>query len=185
MHQPLETHDFQEIAETEASVSGNPARLLNQMQRDFAANYVANGGKSTAAAEAAGYSSAATMGSKLKLNPRVQALIRKLSIVNIEASLPAAIQALLDICEDVQAAPKDRIKAAVSLLDRAGVRGADGPSVAVQVNVGGSEPASTVIRSVWDARQARMSSIAAPMRDTIEQVEQAENDDPEEPAGGG
>lgn len=167
MGQLEQSSELLETVETWASVSGDPSRQLNNQQRQFAAYFVATA-NGTQAAELAGYSNPNSQAHRLRCNPRVAALIKRLSLAHLDAAVPLALAELARQVIDPTVSNNDRRKAAESLLDRAGIRRSDAPSVAVQVNVGGDAPASTVIRQVWDAREARMSGIAAPMRDTSE-----------------
>lgn len=163
----IDPAELLEMANQVASVSPSPAPLTDKA-RLFAAHLVLLGGNATKAAELAGYSSVATMGAKLRLDPRVQELVRKMSIVQLDLALPVAVAALISIAQDEKAPIGERRKAANDLLDRAGVRRTDpqqAPTVAVQVNVGDKQPASAVISSVWANRTARTSSIVAPMPD--------------------
>lgn len=155
-----------ETAKAMASVSGDPASQLSDMQLSFAGHYVANGGKGKDAAELAQYANADVAACRLLCNPRVLALIKRLSMAHADAAFPIAIRTLIDCCNDTGASWKDRRQAALDLAKLGGNVPKDGPSVAVQVNVGADQPASAVLRNVWNDRNARLSGIAAPMQDT-------------------
>jgi hypothetical protein len=160
----FDSSEIVETAEALASVSGDPARQLTPPQRAFAAHYVATG-NATRAAELAGYSNPNSQGHRLVTNRRIGALIKRLAIGHLDSGVAVALAELARQVTDATVSNADRRKAAESLLDRAGVRRGDGPSVAVQVNVGSDAPARALIKQVWDSRQARLSGIAAPMPD--------------------
>jgi hypothetical protein len=155
-----------ETAKAMASVSGDPASQLTEMQLGFAAEFIANGGKGKLAAELAGYSHADVAACRLLTNPRVLALIKRLAQGHADAALTVAIRTLVQCCNDATASWKDRRAAAMDLAKLGGNVPKEGPSVAVQVNVGSDQPASAVLQSVWKERAERLSGIAAPMQDS-------------------
>jgi hypothetical protein len=163
MHSELDPLD---TAKELASVSGDPASQLSALQLAFAGHFVAVGGNGKRAAELAGYSHPDVMACRQLSNPRVLAFIKRLCLAHADAALPVAIRTLIACCNDEGASWKDRRQAALDLAKLAGAGGNNGPSVAVQVNVGNDQPASAVLRNVWEGRDARLSGIAAPMPDT-------------------
>lgn len=152
----------------EGSVRGGSA--LSGMERIFAHQFVANGGKGTEAALAAGYSptNASVAASRCLTRKRVADEIGRLCRTFIHSALPIAIQALLEIASDKNAKASDRIKAANSLLERGGLateKGGVHVNVGMQVNGG---QVQTLISSIWDARDQRLSGIPPAMSDSIE-----------------
>lgn len=154
-----------EAVEMLDSESRTPGARLSDQERLFCAAFVVNGGKSTEAAEAAGYAHPAVMASRLLTRKRVASMMHELSRRYLHAALPVAIATLLECCQDTSASWKERRAAAAELLKLDGAGRSSGPSVAVQVNVGKDDAPSEVLRAVWEGRAGRLSSIAAPMPD--------------------
>lgn len=149
------------------SVTGTSA--LSERERIFVDCFIVNGGKGTEAALSAGCpeGSAHVEASRMLCRKRVADAIVARCHTLIQAALPVAIKALLDIAADDQALRKDRIKAATSLLEHGGMAA---PKGGFQVNVAvvnGSE-AQKIIAEVHDARAARLSDIPPAMPDTLE-----------------
>lgn len=162
------------------------ASKLSHAERIFCDVFVGNGGKATEAALAAGYAegSAHVAASRLLCRKRVGDYISKLCHQFAHTGLPVAIKALIEIAGDPEALRKDRIKAANSLVEMAGLM-PHGPGV--QVNVGVSvngQQAQALIGEVWDAKQRRMSDIPTAMSDNIRTI-QGEVERLEDEAGGG
>jgi hypothetical protein len=146
---------------------------MSARRREFARFFVESGGNGTKAAVLAGYSVSdpAKAASRALLDVKVVEEIKRLSTVNIGAWLPLAIRVLIDIMSDPTTPARDRISAANSLLDRAGMAA---PKGGVQVNVGvqvnGNE-VQALIGSIWSAKEARGSDIPLPMSDDARAVE--------------
>lgn len=156
------------------SVGGSSG--LSILQRNFAREFVANGGKATEAAIAAGYAapSARISATKCLCNPRVGHEIERLSRTFIYSGLPAAIHRLFGIIMNPETKDRDALKAVNSLLERAGMAA---PKGGLQVNVGvqvNGQQAQALIGEVWQAKQARLSDIPPAMSDTnLRQIEQS------------
>lgn len=162
------TFEPEEEQEGTGSVTG-PASL-SQLERIFCDVFVGNGGNAKEAAIAAGADpeKAAVQACRWLCKRRVADHIFRLCQRLVQASLPIAIKALIDIAADAEAQRKDRIKAATSLLEHGGMAA---PKGGVQVNVGvavNGQQAQQIIGSVWDARQARLSGIPPAMTDTLQ-----------------
>lgn len=156
-------------AHVEAGRSVSRASDLSQHERIFVDVFTANGGKATEAALAAGCPepSAHVQASRMLCRPRVAAAIKARCESFAHACLPVAIQTLLEICGNDKLLPKDRIKAANSLVELAGMTAPHGGmtlNVGVQVN---GQQAQAIIQSVHDARSARLSDIPPAMPDTL------------------
>jgi phage terminase small subunit len=149
-------------------VTGTSA--LSEGERIFVDVFIANGGKGTDAALAAGYpeASAHVTACRMLCRKRVADAVLARCQTFMQAALPVAIKALLDIAGDETAMRKDRIKAATSLLEHGGMAA---PKGGVQVNVGvqvNSHQAQQLISSVWTARERRLSDIPPAMPDTLQ-----------------
>lgn len=150
------------------SVTG-PASL-SVKQREFALAYVLNGGKGTEAALAAGYgeTGAHVAANRCLVNPKVGAEIQRLSRSLIHTALPTLIRELIELATDKAIAPRDRLKALNSLLERGGIAtDKAGVQVAVGVQVNGST-AQALISEVWTQRSGRLSDIPPAMSDSME-----------------
>lgn len=92
-------------------------------QQRFAAEYVRNGGNAVAAAIAAGYSevSARQQGYALTSLPHVAALIRRELLRQLGGHAVNAVDVLSSIMLDEAMPPPSRVRAAIAILDRAGV----------------------------------------------------------------
>lgn len=161
------------IATGGASVSG--AASLSAMERIFCDTFVANGGNGTDAAIAAGYAegSAHVTGCRLLCRKRVADHLVAMSQRFVHAALPVAIRTLIEAASDDKALWKDRIKAAVSLLEHGGMAA---PKGGVHVNVGvavDGAKAQQLISSVWSARAERMSDIPTAMPDNLQAISDA------------
>lgn len=152
---------------------GSNRERLSVLQREFARQYVLCGGDARRAATLAGYESAKSAGVRNLVNPPVLAEIKRLSIVHVEALLPIMVRQLFDIATDPAQDAKARVLAANSLLDRGGMKPKAAPLVQInqQNNLSGAS-AQELIRSVWEARSARidpeLSDIPAAMSDSDE-----------------
>lgn len=180
MTTPGEMAELLERAESLASVVGAPFEKLTEKQRTFAAAYVMLGGNGTAAAELAGYVAPDVAAHRTLLNPRVSELVGVLSLADAKARLPIAIGVLVEIATDPKQPAAERRKCAIDLVKIAGAMPQGAPLVAMQVNQGQPSDAasvSVVIRKVWQGRDARLSSIAAPMPDALPAVNHADDDD--------
>jgi hypothetical protein len=155
-----------ENAEGVGSVSD--ASKLSAQERIFCDVFVGNGGKAGEAARAAGYAdaSADVTACKLLCRSRVADRIKNLCGRFGHAALPVAIQTLVTCAGAEKALWKDRIKAANSLIELAGLFA---PKGGIQVNVGivnGSQ-AQQIISEVHARRTARLSDIPTAMPDTF------------------
>lgn len=174
--------------EGQPSVSGRDA--LSQQERIFVDVFVGNGGKAGEAARAAGYAdaSADVTACKLLCRPRVAHQIRAQCESFAHAVLPVAIRTLAAAAGDEKALWKDRIKAANSLIELAGMTAPHGGvhiNVGVQVN---GQQAQALIGEVWNAKKARLSDIPTAMPDTIDvdlnDIERLAISPPADPPGG-
>jgi hypothetical protein len=158
------------------------------MERIFVDAFIANGGKGEEAALTAGYSasSAKVSACRLLCRQRVAAQIKTRCETFAHATLPVAIRCLLEICETAPL-PKDRIKAANSLIELAGMVAPRG-GISVNVGIVNGSAAQQVIAEVWNARTARLSDIPTAMPDTFEDdmrtIEGAALPAPAAPRGG-
>ena len=167
-----------EAIETLDSETKGKGLLLSPQERLFVAAFVVNGGKSKDAAVTAGYRHPDQMAARLMVRERVALVMQQLTRRYLHSALPVAIATLLECCADTEATWKERRAAADSLLKLDGAGRSQGPSVAVQVNVGKDDAPSEVLRAVWEGRAGRMSSIAAPMPDNVEAYDDdADGDD--------
>jgi hypothetical protein len=161
-----------------------------EKQRKFARAFVLSGGNASAAARAAGYAGSSGA-AKALLNGNVQAEIKRLSVLNLEAALPKMMQRALDIALDPKTAPNMALDAIFKLMDRAGLKPKSGPLVQVnndnrqQTAQFGSNEAQALIEKVWSARSSRLSDIAAPMSDTSTSAAPAQIEAAHTPPGGG
>lgn len=151
------------------------ASSLSAQERIFCDVFVANGGKAGEAARAAGYATASAdvTACKLLCRSRVADRIKNLCGKFGHACLPVAIQTLVACAGDEKALWKDRIKAANSLIELAGI---GAPKGGIQVNVGivNGQQAQQIIASVHEARSRRLSDIPPAMSDTnLRQLEQS------------
>lgn len=164
---------------------------MSERRREFARQFVLNGGNGTKAAVMAGYSEAdpSKAARRALLDAKVIAEIKRLSTINIGAWLPMAIGVLIELMADPTTPHDTRRKCAVDLLDRAGMAA---PKGGVQVNVGvqvnGNE-ANALIGSIWDARKARgvsshadRSDILVPMNAIMDAEQPALEHEPINPA---
>lgn len=163
---------------------------MSVMRRDFARYFVLNGGKPSHAAALAGFSDSdlAKAAQRCLLDPKVISEIKRLSVINVGQWIPFAFNVLIGIASDLEVSPDVRRKAAVDLLDRAGVPAQKG---GVQVNVGvqvnGNE-VQALIGSIWEAKSAKvpdLSGIPPAMTDTIGALDHDENGFGEPIDGGG
>jgi phage terminase small subunit len=131
---------------------------LRPMQRAFAGEYARNGGNARQAALTAGYSpkTAHSQGSRLLHHPSVQEEIRRQTFAYVDHVAPLAVQALVDVIEDANVRPRDKIKAAEALLDRGFLHRKATAEVTGTVTV---EP-SKLIGEIWRARQERVEATA-------------------------
>lgn len=165
---------------------------LNERQEAFCREFVANGGNGMAAAAAAGYATPHVDGARCLANQRIAARVRQLVALDITSQLGKLVTMLLEIASDPLVAPRERINAINSLLDRGGLavpKGpAAGPSVAVQVNVASTAgEAQAAIREVWESRTARQKALAMGEQGTghaLEELEDAQVIELEQEAGG-
>jgi hypothetical protein len=109
--------------------------------------------------------------SRCLVNPKVGAEIQRLSRSLIHTALPTLIRELIELATDKSIAPRDRLKALNSLLERGGIAtDKAGVNVQVGVQVNGSQ-AQALISEVWSARNGRLSDIPPAMSDNMKQLE--------------
>jgi hypothetical protein len=180
----LEMQNALEAVETLDSENQTPGARLTAQERLFVAAFVVNGGKSMEAAEAAGYRHPHQMAARLMVRARVASMMQQLTRRYLHSALPIAIATLLECCTDPTASWKERRAAADSLLKLDGAGRSQGPSVAVQVNVGKDDAPSEVLRAVWEGRAGRLSGIAAPMPDNDAPLLDVGDDDDDRDATG-
>lgn len=167
------------LVESVASVLGEDAPegfgSLTIQQRKFASAYVLLDGNATKAAQVADYKNPSIMGQRATMHPKISELIRILSLASASATLPVAIATLAELAADPKVDSRTRRNCALDLAKIAGAMPKGTPQTAIQVNNGSSPdgtPANTapsvVIQNVWDSRDKRLSSIAAPMPDTLD-----------------
>lgn len=99
---------------------GSGQRALTDLQRQFIAQFVANGGNAAAAARNAGYTSPDQEGYRLTRLPHIQDAIRaeQMRVIGTEG-LAVGIGTLLQIAKDTEAPAGARVQAAGKLVDRA------------------------------------------------------------------
>lgn len=167
------------------------AGALSAMERIFCDTFVANGGNGMEAAIAAGADpdKAAVQACRWLCRKRVADYLTNLAARFAHTALPIAIRTLIEIASDKDALRKDRIKAAVSLLEHGGMAA---PKGGVQVNVGvavNGQQAQQLIAEVWDAKTQRMSDIPTAMPDNLQALSSAidalETDEPASEGEGG
>lgn len=145
--------------------NGHGGHRLNELQREFARQFVLSGGNATKAAALAGYGAPDKAGTRNLVNTSILHEIKRLAIVHTEALLPIAIRQLVNIMCDPSLDARARVAAATALLDRGGMKPkSDGPSVQVNVQVNG-QAAQAAIAEVWGARTQRMAGIGGGMSD--------------------
>lgn len=100
---------------------------LTEMQRRFAAAYVANGGRGTDAAREAGYATPPVDSWKLLRNEAVVDAVRREFAVRVRAeAATVGLSVLLDVAQDAGQSGAARVSAAKALLQLAGHGGAGG-----------------------------------------------------------
>lgn len=151
------------------------ASALSQQERIFCDLFVANGGKGTEAAIEAGYAeaSAHVAASRLLCRDRVARRIGDLVRRFAHSNMPTVVRLALEIAEDKEALRKDRLKALGLLADWSGMAPKAG-GITInnsnsQTNVSGGE-VQALMKSLWDARQRRLSGIAGGMSDTLDAI---------------
>ena len=112
---PLPDQDFAELQ------FGPAMMMLNLMQRRFAYGRVWLGLSKTDAARFAGYGTPEHNYWKVEVRPAVQLAIEELSRSILKTEAAASIRALVEVRDSTEAPPADRIRAANSSLDRAGL----------------------------------------------------------------
>ena len=169
---------------------------VSPMAKAFCREYVINGGNIARASKASGYASGSG-GSKALLNGSIQAEIKRLSLLNLEAALPKLIQRGINIALDDATPANVALDAIFKLMDRAGLKPKSGPLVQINSttntqNVLASDAAQQLIADVWKHRTNRLSDISASMSDTTQAIEIDERltasdaeTAPDEAAGGG
>jgi hypothetical protein len=120
---------------------------LTPKQRAFALAYVA-GATQAEAVRAAGYSTAnetviSVAGTRLAHHPRIQAALHEEAFKMIRSSGPKAIITLQSLAFDAAVKPRDRITAALALLDRGGL----GATTQHRVDVFKHEPSRAEVRA--------------------------------------
>ena len=126
---------------------GPAMRDLNRMQRDFV-RAIVSGCTQIEAVRRAGYStkskkSMEVQGVRTAHNPRIQAAILEEGIKAVRSSGPKAIAVLQSIAMNAKARDRDRIVAAVALLDRGGF----GAMSSHRVDVHHHEPSRAEVRA--------------------------------------
>lgn len=133
---------------------------LTERQSLFVTEYCVSG-NAAAAARAAGYSDtvARQTAHKLLLKPHIALAVRRQASAMIDTHLPSAVATLANIMQDPEVDARDRVRAAEVLLKHG--RSANGPAVALQVNVGrGATEAQSIIQQVWTNREQRLAAEA-------------------------
>ncbi|HEX8420913.1 MAG TPA: terminase small subunit [Sphingomonas sp.] len=140
---------------------------LTAMQRAFCEEFVANGGRSGAAAVAAGYGGGAEqMGMRNLAKKRIQEDIERRVKLSRGSGLAMAMGRLLKVIEH-SSDDKAAVQAALGLMDRLGMAPPRGPGTTVNVNTMTANTAQSILIEVANARQERlMSGIHAPMNDS-------------------
>ncbi len=152
---------------------------LTVMQRNFVLAIMAQGDRNaTRAAEAAGYSAdnqnaLRASASRLWHDEDIQAAIYEETVKRLKGLLPAAVQTIGDILENPQEAGATRLKAATTIMDRAGIHAVT-EHVNTEVQIG-SDP-DRLKRIVSMANRlglpldkllgARLAALAPPVTDT-------------------
>lgn len=159
--------DPEQEREAKGSVGG--PRSLSAEMRIFVDVFISNNGNAKDAAIAAGVDpdKAAVQACRWLCREAVAAHIKNQVGRFAHSQLPVAIRTLVDICGNEKLLPKDRIKAANSLIELAGM---SAPKGGIQVNVGvvnGSE-AQSILTEVHERRARRLSDIPSAMSDTFE-----------------
>jgi hypothetical protein len=147
-------------------------------QKAFARAYVANRGNGTDAAIEAGYKNPAVAASRLLLRSNVTDEVRRLSVVDIEAQLPALIARASAIALDDETPPKVALSAIFGLLDRGGMKPQASPLFQINNTNNTNNDNRTVIvspqevlRELEQRRAARLSGISASMSDETPALE--------------
>jgi hypothetical protein len=156
-------------------------KALTEQQQRFCDHFL-KWGNSTAAAEDAGYSHPDIQAVRLLSKPHIKQHIQRAIQARAMGFAPDMIDQLAAIAMDVADVPaKDRIAAAVAVLDRAGLpNGRQGPSINIdnstkQVTVTGQDVAQ-LIAETW---QRGRGQIAKPPEQITDQSEPDSNDDAE------
>lgn len=157
-------------AREEGKGSVTRSRDLSAQERIFVDVFIANGGKAGEAARAAGYAdaSADVTACKLLCRSRVAEHIKNQVGKFAHSTIPLAVQTLVACAGDGKALWKDRLKAANSLIDLAGIA-PKGPGIQVNVGVVNGSQAQAIISEVHEARARRLSDIPTAMPDTLDQ----------------
>lgn len=149
---------FIQSLDEEGSVSAEERKLSNA-QKLFCLEYVANGGDALAAARSVGYASDITMSHKNIVHKGCLALIRRLSVLNVNAMLPSLFARLYAIAVDEDTSARAAVDAINTLIDRVIAPHPKGPSTAIQINTGSNElakgQAQVIISELWTAREDR------------------------------
>lgn len=148
--------------------SVSKAGVLSAQHREFAKQFILNGGNGSAAAALvmpdATKAAQAMQASRWALHGGIQAEIQRLTVTNLSAKLPQLIDRLLKVAlaPDGEVKDADRIKAITALLDRAGVSKAPSSVTNVQINNGPltGQGAQQLIRAIWETKQARTDALA-------------------------
>jgi hypothetical protein len=136
-------------------------KALTAQQEQFVEHFL-KWGNATAAAQQAGYSHPDIQAVRLLSKPHIKAFINKAMAARAMGFAPDMIEQLAKIAMDEQdVQPKDRIAAAVALLDRSGLpNGRQGTSINIDastknVNVTGQDVAR-LIAQTWQRGQGQL-----------------------------
>jgi phage terminase small subunit len=107
-------------------IQRSDASPLTPKQDAFCDEYVANGGKGTAAARDAGYAenSAHVEANRLLKNPLILQEIYKRTALAVGAAAPRALQTIIELSSDAKS-DYVKLEASRDLLDRAGMKAPD------------------------------------------------------------
>lgn len=151
------------------------AAVINEMQKQFAVEYVMNGGKGAQAARRAGYSkeSARTLSCQLLSRPHIQEFIRKeLEIQRCKAGA-VGLHTLYQITQNEKASTSSRVSAARALLEYAGMIGGS-----KDAGKGVKEPGEMTaeeLRAFIDNAEGELAKRARPVTQTaIEHLDKPE-----------
>jgi hypothetical protein len=153
-------------------------KALTDQQQLFCDHFL-KWGNSTQAAEHAGYSHPDVQAVRLLSKPHIKQHIQRAIAARAMGFAPDMIDQLAAIAMDTQdVAPKDRIAAAVAVLDRAGLpNGRQGPTINVDasqktLNVTGQDVAQ-LIAETWQRGRGQLAKPPEQITDQSE-IEEAE-----------
>jgi hypothetical protein len=136
-------------------------KALTEQQQKFVDHFL-KWGNSTSAAEHAGYTHPEVQAVRLLSKPHIKQYVQKAVAARAMGFAPDMIDQLAQLAMDTEnVMPKDRIAAAVAVLDRAGLpNGRQGPTINVDashktVNVTGQDVAQ-LIAETWQRGRAAL-----------------------------